>query len=262
MSDQLTGPVLVLEFTGLGPQAQFDAITEAIGAPALIRIDPVTGQRASFCTIEQQASAIQRQLAVEPVLILAQCSAARLALQLGRQLAETTPDRATAPQVILFDPIGIDQDGLREEFGLLAGRLDADPEQAIAQLGDQPTGAAAAARCCELLAALRVPLVQAYGDDQDAEELVDQLISRYAGWLRYLGAVIDCGPVAHPFPVSVLASAGASINLAGLLVGHLDIETAQLTATAGGLLEDPATIEHVCRLAGERSSVASAQPAG
>jgi hypothetical protein len=244
----MTGPVLVLEFTGLGPQAHFDAIIETARLEPLVRVDPAAGQQGGARSIEEQAQLLRRQIGSAPRLILGHCSAASLALQVALA-CRPEASGADEPQVLLFDPVRSDLAELRAEFGQLAGRLNADPELAMQQLGNPSSGAAGATTCGERLMALREPLVLEYGGDQEAEDLVGQLLRRYLGWLRYLAAVIDGPPVHNRFPVSVLTSSAAEVDLAALVTDQSSVELHQVATTAGALLTDGWVVDYVGKAA-------------
>ena len=237
----MTGPILALEFAGLGPQAHFDAMTAVAGSASLIRLDPITGQRDRARTLDEQAQAIRRQLGeTSPRLVLAHCTAAALALRLAALSGGST-------HAVLFDPARTGLGELRTEFELLAGRLGA--ELSAGQHDAQPSGTVAAAEYCRQLADLRQPLVADYGGDAEAEDLVEQLLLRYSCWLRYLGSVVDAAPVANRFPVSTLVSADTEIDLAGLLTDPGGVEVHRLAVTAGALLTDAWSIDFVGKAA-------------
>jgi hypothetical protein len=239
--------VLVLEFAGLAPDAHFDTALAGLAPGRLIRIDPVILQARGSLPIPEQARAVRESLPGPPRLILAHCTAATLGLHIAA-LATSDVDQ---PQVALFDPARAWMADLRTDFATLARQLSADPEPALARVAAvESGGAAAAAEFCAALADSSATLVQAYGGDLDAEQLVGQLISRYSGWLRYLGAALDSGAVDNWFPVSVLRSTDAEQGRLPALLKHPErVHSRELPVPGGSLLSDRGVIELVHELA-------------
>jgi hypothetical protein len=238
--------VLVLEFTGLSPDAHFDAVLSGLPSQRLARVDPVTLQAARFLSIGQQARAVSDSLARPPRLILAHCTAAAL----GRPGAARGAAGRDEPQVALFDPARVWPHDLRTDFAKLSRQLSADPEPALARIDAADLdGPGAAAEYCAALESSSASLVTAYGGDRDAEQLVGQLVSRYCGWLRYLGAAMDSGPVDNRFPVTVVTSEDAEQGQLAALLEQPGQAQARPVAVPGiSLLAHPGVIDLVADL--------------
>ncbi|HEX8094703.1 hypothetical protein [Jatrophihabitans sp.] len=225
--------VLVLEFAGLPPDAHFDAALTGLPSHRLTRVDPVVAQTADLLSIQAQARAVFDSLPRPPRLILAHCTAATLGLHVAA-LGAAGPDE---PRVALFDPARVWMHDLRTDFANLSRQLSADPEPALARIGATDLdGAGAAAEYCAALAGSSATLVTAYGGDRDAEQLVGQLVSRYCGWLRYLGAAMDSQPVDNWFPVAVVTSDDAERGRLPALLDRPDRVRAREVAVPGGSL--------------------------
>ncbi|WP_406447259.1 hypothetical protein OG782_00710 [Streptomyces sp. NBC_00876] len=201
---------LALQFTGLPEDQKFDRLTKEVDCRSL---DPLTLDRTGSLGLPALAARIRDGLTDGPPgFVLAYCTAAPLALH----LAEACRQRfGTAPHAVLFDPDPGSSAYLIEEFSVLCGNLGADPGAASARAAGLEGAALLTALRAELLA-LKDGLTETYGGDQDAEELVEHLLTRYCAWLAFLAAGPAAGPVRATGPVTVVTGRPA-VDLAALV---------------------------------------------
>lgn len=202
--------VLALQFTGLPEDQKLDRLTKEVDC---LRLDPLAVDRTGSLGLPALAVRIRDGLTDGPPgFVLAHCTAAPLALHLAAACEQRF---GKAPHAVLLDPDPGSAAYLIEEFAVLCGNIGADPGAASARAAGLEGAALLTALRAELLA-LKDGLIETYGGDQDAEELVEHLLTRYCVWLAFLAAGPAVGPVRVAGPVSVITG-GPAVDLAGLV---------------------------------------------
>lgn len=202
--------VLALEFTGLPEDQKLDRLTKETDC---VRVDPLTVDRTGSLGLPALAARVRDGLTDgPPAFVLAYCTAAPLALHLAGVCRQRF---GAAPHAVLFDPDPGSSAYLLQEFAVLCGNLGVDPRAASARAAGLRGDALLTALRAELLA-LKDDLTEAYGGDEDAEELVEHLLTRYGVWLAFLAAGPAAGPVPVAGPVSVITGRD-TVDLAGLV---------------------------------------------
>jgi hypothetical protein len=154
--------VLALEFRGVRENADFGFLD------GVTRVDPIAGHTAGPLTVRRQAE----QLASTAVdLVLAYCSCAAV----GAHVAALSGAR-----LVLIDPDVVTHAAVRRDF-----------EHLCASLGANPGGSWE-----DAFASVRDDLAAVHGSDEEAYEMVDDIIDRYLAWLRFLDASVRA-PVAE-----------------------------------------------------------------
>jgi hypothetical protein len=202
--------VLALEFTGLPEDQKLDRLTKETDC---VRVDPLTVDRTGSLGLPALAARVRDGLmGGPPGFVLAYCTAAPLALH----LAEACRQRfGAAPHAVLFDPDPGSSAYLLQEFAVLCGNLGVDARAASVRATGLRGDDLMTALRAELLA-LKDDLTEEYGGDEDAEDLVEHLLTRYCVWLAFLAAGPAAGPVPVTGPVSVITGRDA-VDLAGLV---------------------------------------------
>ncbi|MFE6887348.1 hypothetical protein [Streptomyces sp. NPDC057694] len=221
--------VLALEFTGLPEDQKLDRLTKETDC---VRVDPLTVDRTGSLGLPALAARVRDGLTDGPPgFVLAYCTAAPLALH----VAEACRQRfgTAAPHAVLFDPDPGSSAYLLQEFAVLCGNLGVDAGAASARAAGLRGDALLTALRAELLA-LKDDLTAAYGGDEDAEELVEHLLTRYCVWLAFLAAGPAAGPVPVTGPVTVITGRDA-VDLTGLVTDPSGV-TVHHCATNGGPL--------------------------
>ncbi len=186
--------VLALDLPGGGDTADFGFLAGPGGPGHLTRVDPLVGQVAGPLDLERQAGDLLEDQPNRPGVVLAYCAGATLAVHLA--------ERAGA-RAVLVDPYPITTGVIHFELTKLCRTLAcAAPgydEFAAGDLGQWET----------VLNKTRDGLVEQYGGDETAYEMVDGLLDRYRSWLRFLTA---CSAARPARPDRVLVIAGKPIS--------------------------------------------------
>lgn len=195
------GPVLALEFHGVGNLADFGFLAESVGQ-RLIRLDPLADQADRVLPLAEHARVVCDRLPVPPESVIAYCSAALL----GGYIAQ-----ANGAKLILVDPDPVDPSYVRAEFDVICHTLGCEPGAA----GPQPAGSVEWWEATLLQG--RDRLRADYGGDEEATELLDDLLDRYRAWLRFLAASAMAGPATTPSGQVTVLAGRPTPPLAGLL---------------------------------------------
>jgi hypothetical protein len=180
-------PILALEFHGAHERADFGFLTDALAGQRLHRVDPLKDHVIDPVPVPEQARRWVRQMEDPPGLVIAYCACAAL----GAHIAERTGAR-----LVLVDPDVIAIHDVRVAFEKLCRTLGRTP----------PAGDAAHDRNWgETFDAARDGLVEQYGGDELAIELVEDLFDQYRSWLRFLAAAAAAPPASPGAEVTVIA---------------------------------------------------------
>ena len=185
-------PVIALEFRGVGDTADFGFLNKEAGAVGLVRLDPLVDHIAAPLNIDKQARLIAERFPELPRLVLAYCGTAALALHVAA---------LTEAATVLVDPYQVTAEDLHRDFARMCRSLAVEPpDRAPApDLGEWEA----------LVLTARDAMAGEHGGDEEAYEFVDDLFDRYRGWLRFLFASVDAGPVGPRAPITAVTAVTA-----------------------------------------------------
>lgn len=215
--------VLALEFRGVGDTADFGFLAADAGEVELSRIDPLVHHIERPLTLSEQARLIVGTFSRTPGLVLAYCGTSALALHIAA---------LTDAPALLVDPYPITAEDMHRDVGKLCAAMDVDP----ALLGD-PGAEPDLARWEAALLTARDSMAGVHGGDEEAYELVDDVLDRYRAWLRFLRAGVEAGPVSTSGEVTVVTARPAEV-LVPLLTAPHAVSTHRL-ADGAGVLDAP-----------------------
>jgi hypothetical protein len=228
--------VLALEFRGVGDPADFAFLAEETDPASMERVDPLVDHVPRQLALDEQAKVLVERLPYPPELVFAYCAAAAL----GAHIAAVS-----AARLVLVDPYPVTAPVVRRDFRKLCERVGCDSREM-----DED---GALARREAMLLRTRDGLAAEFGGDEQAFEMVDDLLDRYRSWLRFLDASMTARPADPAGEVTVVA--GRPLSPLGALltrprwarVHHVevDIDTLEsaevrtlLTAAIAGTLND------------------------
>lgn len=194
--------VLALEFRGVSSAADFAFLTVDVqgtkrtGGRNLIRIDPIAQHVVAPMTLAEQAQLLVRQQPAPPDLILAYCGTAALGLHIAA---------LTGAPAMLIDPYAVTDHDLRRDFARVCESLAVSvggSRDAVQNVVGSPD----LERWEAILLTRRAWMATEYGGDDDALELVDDMLDRYRGWLRFLFATAGAAPAAPAGAVVAVAA--------------------------------------------------------
>lgn len=188
----LVRSVVALEFRGVGDTADFGFLSREGGAARLTRIDPLIHHIDRPRSLAEQAELIVTRLAEPPALVLAYCGTAAIGLHIAA---------LTGAPSLLVDPYPITAEDMHRDVGHLCRSMGIDPAL-LGEPGAQPD----LARWEDVLLTARDGMAEIHGGDEEAYELVDDLLDRYRAWLRFLQASTDSGPVSPSGAVTVVTA--------------------------------------------------------
>jgi hypothetical protein len=236
-------PVLALEFHGVRETADFSFLTEGAGADRIRRVDPVADHVTARLTVATQARLHVRALASPPELVIAYCSCAALGAHIAGMCGA---------QLVLVDPDALTGRDVRRAFEDLCRTLDygaPDAEDPVFVTCDEQWEA--------VLGRCRGRLAAAYGGDEQAYEMVDDVFGRYRGWLRFMDACANSEPADPQGEVTVIARRSLT-NLTALLV-HPELVRLHRVETRTATLDAPEIQELVLTAVREATETTSAR---
>ncbi|GAA4834494.1 hypothetical protein [Kitasatospora terrestris] len=221
----MTAPrtVLALEFRGVGDTADFGFLAAPGGPVDLVRVDPLVHHIEHPLLLTEHARLILDALPAAPDLVLAYCGTAALGLHICSVAG--TP-------AVLVDPYPVTAADLRKDFARLCASSGIDPAGLL-----DPEREPDVARWESALLGSRDSMAEQYGGDDEAYELVDDLLDRYCGWLRFLRASMTAGPAATGGGISVITARPHPV-LTPLLTAPAAARIHRVEAE-GGLLDSP-----------------------
>jgi hypothetical protein len=190
-------PVIALEFRGIGDPSNFGFLAGAPGLAGLRRLDPLTGQAGGYRDLDEQAKILIEELPSEPAVV-AHCGSAALGAHIAAR---------TSADLVLVDPYPTTAALAFRDFQKLCERIGCEPGPGDSTLAERE------ARLTGMRTELSVP----FGGDEEALDMVDDLLERYCAWLRFLEASVVAPAAAPHGPVTVIAGKPLS-PLAPLLV--------------------------------------------
>ncbi|MFI6846754.1 hypothetical protein OG535_33560 [Kitasatospora sp. NBC_00085] len=214
--------VLALEFRGAGDTADFGFLARE-GVAGLVRVDPLVHHVDRPLTLSEQAALVAARLPDRPALVLAYCGTAALALHVSA---------LTGTPALLVDPYPVTVEDMVQDFRRLCAATGIDPDTAA-----EPATGPDVARWERALSAGRDAMADVHGGDEEAYEMVDDLLDRYRAWLRFLQASRAAEPVAPAAPVvGVTARPDPRLDL--LVADPAAVELHRVDVPAG-LLDSP-----------------------
>ncbi|GGO99416.1 alpha/beta fold hydrolase [Wenjunlia tyrosinilytica] len=213
--------VLALDLPGSGNTADFGFLAGPGTSGRLTRVDPLVGQVAGPLDLERQAADLLEDRPDRPEVVLAYCAGATFAVHLA--------ERAGA-RAVLVDPYPITTGVIHFELTKLCRTLACDPP------GYDEFAAGGLGQWEMVLNKARDGLVEQYGSDETASEMVDGLLDRYRSWLRFLTA---CSAARPADPDQVLVIAGKPLSGLDTLLAKPAEATVRHVDAATGPLGSP-----------------------
>jgi hypothetical protein len=183
------GSVLALEFRAVPDAVDFGALGPAVGAAELVRVDPLEHHVDKPLTVDEQAGLLAEHVPAPLRLVVTYCGTAGLGLHVAAR---------TGAAALLIDPYPVTAQDIHADFARLCASLGL----AAYTAGDEPD----LARWEGLLLTSRTTLAEVHGGDEEAYEIVDDLLDRYRAWLRFLQASMVASPVAPVGEVTVVTT--------------------------------------------------------
>jgi hypothetical protein len=185
----IPGSVLALEFRAVPNAVDFGALGPAVGAAELVRVDPLEHHVGKPLTVDDQAGLLADVMPAPLRLVVTYCGTAALGLHVAAR---------TGAAALLIDPFPVTAQDMRTDFARLCASLGIAADAA----GDEPD----LPRWEDMLLTSRTTLAETHGGDDEAYELVDDLLDRYRAWLRFLRASMVASPVAPAGEVTVVTT--------------------------------------------------------
>jgi hypothetical protein len=211
--------VIALEFRGIGDPSNFGFLNGVRGLAGLCRLDPLTSQAERYRDLDEQAKVLIEDLPAEPEVVIAHCGSAALGVHIAAR---------TTAHLVLVDPYPTTSEIAYRDFEKLCERIGCYPGPPASTLADREAQ----------LVGMRKELSIPFGGDEEALDMVDDLLERYRSWLRFLQASVVAPAVAPNGPVTVVAGKPLS-PLEPLLVRPQDARVVRL-ATDGDTLQSAA----------------------
>ncbi|MFI9643391.1 hypothetical protein ACIG87_25635 [Micromonospora sp. NPDC051925] len=234
---------LALEFRGTGDAADFGFLERDESPVDLIRVDPLAHHVERALSLDEQAELILGQMPAGPALVLGYCGTAAVALHVAT-LADA--------ESVLVDPYPITADDMYRDVAHLAASLQID----TAVFGE-PAATPDLTRWEAALLSSRAAMAARHGGDPQAFELVDDLLSRYRSWLRFLYASTAARPVHPARPVTVVTTK-PPVALGPLLDAAVRPTSCQLPDTGDAL--DSADVRRLIRAMVRQHTEGDRQP--
>ncbi|MFE4612671.1 hypothetical protein ACFRK5_30685 [Streptomyces niveus] len=219
------GMVLALEFRGVGDTADFGFLGREGRTVGLTRVDPLVHHIGGLRSLAEQAELIAGQLPQPPDLVLSYCGTSAIALHVAAH--------TDAPS-LLVDPYPITAEDMHRDVRNLCRSMNIDP----ALLG-APGSAPDLARWEAALLTARDGMAEVHGGDEEAYELVDDLLDRYRAWLRFLQASADSEPVSPVGAVTVVTARDALLDPMLTAAETTRVRRVPPPAPGMGLLDSP-----------------------
>lgn len=190
---RVPGSVLALEFRAVPNAADFGFLSRDVGAAELICVDPLEHHVETPLTLIEQAHLLARRLSAPPLrLVITHCGTAALGLHVAVR---------TGAASLLLDPYPVTVQDMHRDFVRLCTSLGLD-SATVGAADEKPD----LARWEAALLTCRTSLADVQGGDDEAYEIVDDLLDRYRAWLRFLHASAKAEPVAPAGEVTVVTA--------------------------------------------------------